>query len=34
MKERNKICVIVIYDECLIYFCDKIYFMEDGVFLF
>ena len=30
-KERNKICVIVTHDERLTHFCDKTYFMEDGV---
>lgn len=30
-KERNKTCVIVTHDERLTYFCDKTYFMEDGV---
>ena len=30
-KERNKTCVIVTHDERLTHFCDKTYFMEDGV---
>ena len=30
-KERNKTCVIVTHDERLTAFCDKTYFMEDGV---
>ncbi|MCO6218101.1 ABC transporter ATP-binding protein [Staphylococcus epidermidis] len=30
-KERNKTCVIVTHDERLTNFCDKTYFMEDGV---
>lgn len=30
-KERNKTCVIVTHDERLTQFCDKTYFMEDGV---
>ena len=30
-KERNKTCVIVTHDERLTHFCDKTYFMEDGL---
>ena len=30
-KERNKTCAIVTHDERLTHFCDKTYFMEDGV---
>ncbi|MDU3978094.1 MAG: ABC transporter ATP-binding protein [Staphylococcus sp.] len=30
-KERNKTCVIVTHDKRLTHFCDKTYFMEDGV---
>ena len=30
-KERNTTCVIVTHDERLTHFCDKTYFMEDGV---
>lgn len=34
VKKRKKVCIIVIYDEWFKVYCDRLYYMKDGVFNF